>query len=235
MQKKHNLYPKEYAPLKNKQINGVPASEGSFLINLLGFLFALIPIFIIKYLNLQFSNIVNLLIFIITFTTSILVTEFIFYRKNCPLAKIKIRRKFNINRYLTRLLSLYAIWLAIAFFYWLFPVYKNGLYDIYMLILKNYWWILAIFAALYFALEDIISKNEKDSYWQLGRLLLTYKEDANKDDIFELLRGWGVKFFYLALMLPYFNIRLSWFMDADFSFFFSNPLNFFRLTEELII
>lgn len=229
-----NLYPKAYNPLSDKQNSDILASEGSFLINLLGFLFALMPIIVIKYLNLQFSDVLNMLIFILFFTSGILIMEFIFYRKKSSLSDIKIRRKFSIQRYLTRLLSLYAIWLAIAFFYWLFPVYKNGLYDVYMHILKNYWWILVMLAALYFALEDIISKDEKDPYWQLGRFLLTHKEDANKDNILELFRGWGVKFFYLALMLPYFNIRLSWFMNADFSFFFSNPLNFFRLTEELI-
>ena len=228
------LYPKAYNPLSDKQNSDILASEGSFLINLLGFLFALMPIIVIKYLNLQFSDVLNMLIFILFFTSGILIMEFIFYRKKSSLSDIKIRRKFSIQRYLTRLLSLYAIWLAIAFFYWLFPVYKNGLYDVYMHILKNYWWILVMLAALYFALEDIISKDEKDPYWQLGRFLLTHKEDANKDNILELFRGWGVKFFYLALMLPYFNIRLSWFMNADFSFFFSNPLNFFRLTEELI-
>lgn len=232
--KKNHLYPNDYVPFNNKNENEIPASESSFLINLSGFVLAFLALCFIKHYSLVSSSICNILIFIAVFTLSIIAMEIIFGRKNNPIANISIKRSFNVKRCLTRLLALFSIWIIVSFFYWLFPVYNDNLYTTYFMVLKNYWWLLCILAVLYFAIEDMISKKTDDAYWQLGRWLLTHREDACKEDIIELFRGWGVKFFYLALMLPYFDFRLSWFMQADFSLMFQQPQDIFSYAEEFI-
>ena len=232
--KKSNLYPEEYIPFSEKKENALPSSENSFIINLSSFVLATLTLILIKYFNLKISGIGALFIFIAVLTLCILGLEYVFKPQNSVFSQIKIRRKLNIKRLATRLLALFSIWAVIAFLYWLFPLYKDRLFTGYLSFLKNYWWLLGLLGTIYFAIEDIVNEKEEDSYWQLGRYLLGHREDAKKEEIVELLRGWGVKFFYLAVMLPYFSQRLNWFMRYDFSKITVSAHNLFRFSNDFI-
>lgn len=232
--KNNNLYPNEYIPFTTKKEGALPPSENSFLINLCAFIIAVTCILLIKHYNLMQAGVSALLTFIAILTFSILSMEFLFRPQQSIFTKIKIRRKFNIIRWATKLLALFAIWSIIGFLYWLFPIYKDRLFTTYLICLREYWWLLCLLGAIYFALEDCIGEKSDDAYWQLGRWLMSFRSDAKKEEIVELLRGWGVKFFYLALMLPYFNRRLNWFMRADFSYMFDTPSNIFRYANDII-
>lgn len=232
--KKSNLYPNEYIPFTAQKDGKLPISENSFLINLCGFILASITVMLAKYYNFITDSLIMLLTFMAVLSGSIWFMEFIFRPEKSLFSQITVKRKFDLIRWSTKLLALFFIWAIMAFFYWLFPVYKDSLFILYLDTLKNYWWVLSFIGAFYFAIEDCINSNPKDAYWQLGRLLMGFRKDAKKEELIELLRGWGVKFFYLALMLPYLNQRLHWFINSDINYIFNGPYHIFEYFNEYI-
>lgn len=227
-------YPHEYIAFRQNTNGDLPGSETSFKINAAGLAVAFAIIICLKYCGIIWSGLTVLGVFAAAAVISIWGLEFIFRGRKNLFAKIKMRREISPLRIGYKLFGLMLIWCLIAFFYWLLPVYSDSLFKPYFLVLKSGWWLLVILAVAYFTFMDMIEENAENAYWQLGQWLTGYKENANRADIVELLRGWGVKFFYLALMLPYFLQHLNWFMSADFGLMFSTPYQTFYFSNQLI-
>ena len=228
-----NVYPQEYAPIKTKPNSQLPVSESCFILNLLGLIPAIAVLIFLKTLG-GFSTLTVFGIFFITLAISVLSLELFFRNKNKTSFSIKFYRSPNFSRITFKLCGLFCIWGVMAFLYWVLPVYNDSLFKLYFLSLKNYWWLGIIIAIAYFTLMDCLSSSPEDAYYQLGRKILFCQTTINRAEMIELWRGWGVKFFYLALMLPYFYDRLQWFMKADFGKMFAHPHAIFHFSNQLI-
>lgn len=231
---KQYIYPQEYIPFRHDHNNGLPGSETSFAINLTGMAAALGAVALLKASGSSCPGLAVLALFVAVLAVSVWGLEFLFRRQGSLFSKIRVRRRLSWPRLGYKLLALMFVWGLIAFLYWLFPIYQDSLFRDYFRVLKSIWWLLVLIAVFYFAGEDKISERPKDVYWQLGRWLCGHREDADKGELTELFRGWGVKFFYLALMFPYFEQRLDWFMKADFGRMSDYPYNVFIYLNELI-
>lgn len=227
------IYPQEYSPLINKQKSQLPASESCFLLNLLG----LIPAFLILiYLKLSggFSTLIVFGIFCVTLAVSVLSLELFVRNKNKTNFKIKFYHYPNLLRIIFKLSGLFFIWAIMAMLYWLLPMYNDNLFNVYFYVLQKHWWIGIIIATVYFIFMDCLKQNAEDVYYQLGCKILFRSVTINRTEMIELWRGWAVKFFYLALMLPYLYQRLNWFLNADFNNFFHHPYSIFYHMNQLI-
>ena len=228
-----NLYPQEYAPINTKTNSQLPISESCFFLNLLGLIPAFAVLIYLKSLG-GFSTLTVLGIFFVTLAISVLGIELWFRNRNKTTFGIRFYRRPNFSRIMFKLLGLFCIWGVMAFLYWVFPVYNDKLFRLYFLTLKNYWWVGILVAIAYFILMDCLSVSSEDAYQQLGRKILFFPTLINRAEMIELWRSWGIKFFYLALMLPYFYERLNWFMRADFSRMFDHPHAIFYYSNQLI-
>lgn len=229
-----SIYPHEYIAFRHNEKGDLPGSETSFVINFVGLAAAFAIIICLKYCGVSGTGLTMLGIFVAVATTSIWSLEFIFRGKKNLFSRIKMRRELSPARIGYKMIGLLAVWSLIAFFYWLLPVYADNLFGPYFLVLKSGWWLFVILALIYFTFMDMVEERAEDAYWQLGQWLTGHKENAHRGEIIELFRGWGVKFFYLALMLPYFLQNLNWFMDAEFELMFSTPYQTFHFANKLI-
>jgi hypothetical protein len=116
-------------------------------------------------------------------------------------------RPFEIHfgRVATKLIGLYFTVGLIALAYWLFPEYHGSFYDPFYSLLRRMAPTLVGASIVYVGLVDGLMKEPHDAYWQLGRFLLGKRQDANRDAIANLFRGWLVKAFFLPLMLVWLN------------------------------
>ena len=234
--KKNNphIYPNEYIPFSQKTNSGLPASETSFLINLTAGIVSIALVCGVKFAGWNWSPLAVLAFFVASLSIGIWGMEFIFRGKRNLFDDIKFRRKLSWARLSYKLLALFFIWALIVFLYWLLPIYRDGLFTDYFTFFLNGWWFFIPVGIAYFALEDRIALREYDAYWQLGHWLCGHRADTNKQEMVELFRGWGVKFFFLALMFPYFMQRINWFMKADFSKLMGYPYDVFTCLNEFV-
>lgn len=228
-----NVYPESYVPLMTAR-QKLPASETSFMINLLAMAAAFVIVIAIKIANLGLSTPVVLAVFAGVMSAMVWTLEYIRYGKKSFAQKWMWRRKISWSRVGFKLLGLACVFAVLAFGYWVLPVYKDQLFVTYLEVLRQGFVFLVLVSVLYFILMDKIEEQPENAYWQLGRWLTGHRKDAHKPEMVELFRGWGVKFFYLALMMPYFCIRLDWFLKADFSRMFDYPYNIFHYCNELV-
>ena len=232
--KEHNVYPNEYCPINPEAKTELPGSETSFAINLTAGIIALSVLGIFKAWGGSYSPMSILLVLMVVLSGSIWGLEFLFHSKNSLYADIKVQRQCSWERLKYKFLALGVVWVSMAFLYWLLPIYRDGLFDAYFAVFVDGWWFWLSIAIAYFVLEDKVAKCEYGPYWQLGRWLCGHKNDADKKVIIELFRGWGVKFFFLALMFSYFIQRIDWFMRADISKLFGFPYDVFLFLNEFI-
>lgn len=233
LQDKKRIYPDSYIPFKNVK-SELPQSETSFGINVAAMLIAFVIISAIKWAQLPLSSLAVLAIFVAVMTISVWGLEYACRGKKSWFDKMTFKRKIGWKRVGFKLLGIACIFAIVAFGYWVLPVYDDGLFVTYLEVLKSGLGGILLLTVVYFALMDKIEDEPEDAYWQLGRWLCGYRKDAHKDEMIELFRGWGVKFFYLALMMPYFQTRLEWFMQADFSQMFDFPYRIFYFCNEMI-
>ncbi len=231
--KSRALYPDDYMPVEKAE-DGIPASETSFRINLAAMAAAFVIVTAIKIADLNLSTLAVMAVFIGVMSSLVWILEYIYCGKKSFWGKVVLCRKISWCRVGYKLIGIGSVFALMAFGYWVLPVYEDGLFVVYLRVLRSGFWLIAVVTAGYFILMDKIEERPEDAYWQLGRWLTGHRKDAVKDEMIELFRGWGVKFFYLALMMPYFYIRLEWFMAADFSQMFDYPYNVFHYCNEFI-
>lgn len=106
-------------------------------------------------------------------------------------------------RFLTKWLGLQAVFCVIAFYYWVFPIYRKEFYDPYFSVLLSYWWVLALVSLPYVWQVDRLMRAPEDGYFEAGRLVLGKFAGRNWPMLRELALGWLVKAFFLPLMFCY--------------------------------
>ena len=193
-----NVYPESYVPLMTVR-QKLPASETSFMINLLAMAAAFVIVIAIKIANLGLSTPVVLAVFAGVMSAMVWTLEYIRYGKKSFAQKWMWRRKISWSRVGFKLLGLACVFAVLAFGYWVLPVYKDQLFVTYLEVLRQGFVFLVLVSVLYFILMDKIEEQPENAYWQLGRWLTGHRKDAHKPEMVELFRGWGVKFFYLAV------------------------------------
>ena len=230
---KKSIYPDNYIPQKMGKAE-LPQSETSFGINLAAMLIALVIVSAIKWARLGLSSLEVLAIFVVVIAVAVWGLEYVCRGRNSLFDKMSFKRQISWKRVSFKLIGVACIFAVVAFGYWVLPVYGDELFATYLEVLRDGWGIIAAVTLVYFALMDKIEDEPEDAYWQLGRWLCGYRKDVVKAERVELFRGWGVQFFYLALMMPYLHIRLQWFMEADFSGMFAFPYRVFYFCNEMI-
>ncbi len=227
-----NIYPHQYAPINKNSPTLLPTSESCFFANLLSLIPAFALLIYLKHIG-TFSTLAVFAFFTITLSISALILEFLLRARHHTNISFTFH-SLSISRIFFKLLGLFFIWGVMAFLYWLLPLYNDKLFTIYFSTLQSYWWVGTIIAIGYFLLMDSLFPNSNDAYFHLGRWLMFQNPSINRFEMIELWRGWGVKFFYLALMLPYLLKRLEWFLSADFSNMFEHHYATFYYFNQLI-
>ena len=122
-------------------------------------------------------------------------------RQLTDLAPVPLRPR-NWTRIGCRLLGLAGTLGLIALAYWLLPEYHGSFYGPYWLLLRT----LApacVLVPCYFAWTDRLLREERDEYWQVGRVLCGHWQDAQPEALKRHFLGWTVKAFFLPLMSVY--------------------------------
>jgi len=159
----------------------------------------------------------SLVIVALALALPIIVLEWLFlkpYRN--PSAGLDFRRNnHSLRRTAVKLLGFYLAIGSVAFVYWLFPEYHGAFYDNYFTVVRAVlpWWMLL--AVPYFYLLDGAMTQPKDSYWQLGSVLLGNRKGISGKAIGQLYLGWLVKLFFLPLMFVYLGNNLNTLLNFD--------------------
>lgn len=128
-----------------------------------------------------------------------------------------VRRAGSWPRSFTKFIGLVGCVAFVGLIYWLFPAYyrNDGFFH-------NYWSVLWILVPLilvpalpYLWWVDRRMPVAEDGLWQLGRVLSGHAGDAVPREVGQLLLGWLVKAFFMALMFAFFCNDLVRLLGTD--------------------
>jgi len=216
-----------YYPLNKEK----SSSETSFWINLTAFAIALISIWPYRIFvrgGGEVSLTYTLLVFAAVVTLSTVGLEFLFYRKNSPIGRLKVRRKLCLKRVFYREVALLVTFLCIRILYGLFPMFTyNDFKFIYFPFLDVLIPALIVLSIPYFCIMDKLDPEEEDIYCKIGYAITHFKKTTTKFDFCDYMRAWLVKAFWLSLMEPAMIGKLKWFVNYDPSFMEGNLIEVF--------
>ncbi len=210
------------AQTRKPEYLNLPASTTHFGINLLG----VACFFAAFILTRETHSITQAIVSILALVIPIQAYE-MFYKKRYmnSTAGLTAKRPVNNIRVLIKLLGLLTTLGLIIFLYWLLPEYRSGFYQGFYDFMKVVLPILLLFSWSYFIEMDIRMANPKDGYYMMGCLALGRWKEVERPALYEHLRQWGVKGFFLPLMFTY--------MIGNFGFLTGN-FNFNRLTGDFM-
>jgi isoprenylcysteine carboxyl methyltransferase (ICMT) family protein YpbQ len=123
----------------------------------------------------------------------------------------------DYGRVATKILGLAVTVGLIALGYWAFSEYHGAFYDPFYRGLRRVWLPLVVATPAYFTLVDGIMVEPRDSYWQVGRVVLGRKGDARGPVLANHFRTWLVKAFFLPLMLVWMHGESRTLIRFDFT------------------
>src|ERR1700722_14897541 len=123
----------------------------------------------------------------------------------------------DYGRVATKILGLAVTVGLIALGYWAFSEYHGAFYDPFYRGLRRVWLPLVVATPAYFTLVDGIMVEPRDSYWQVGRVVLGRKSAARGPVLANHFRTWLVKAFFLPLMLVWMHGESRNLIHFDFS------------------
>jgi protein-S-isoprenylcysteine O-methyltransferase Ste14 len=151
----------------------------------------------------------------------ILVLEAIFLKTHLRKTSgldFESKKDRDMYRIGTRILGLYATLGFINFIYWLFPEYHGEFY-------LKFWDFINLLAAVfgvsfpfYFYWIDKYQVDEKDAYWQVGRLFMGKFDDVEVNIVKNHVLGWIIKGFFFPLMFTYATGNVKDLIYAKFEF-----------------
>ncbi len=122
---------------------------------------------------------------------------------------------FSITRILIKLSGLYATFALIAGMYWIFPEYGGSFYQRFFNILTDILpWLMAL-AIPYIAWYDGCQKSPEDGLYHMGAAVTFRWRECDPRMVFEHLKGWLVKAFFLPLMITYAIGNMESFFNFD--------------------
>ncbi len=145
---------------------------------------------------------------------------------------------FNQQRFVTKLIGLFATFLIILGLYWLNPFYRESpqgivFYGYFFNFLKYAGpWIIFL-SLFYFHYIDRRQKNPYDSYWHLGCLITGRHKQVKWIFLLEHSRVWFIKAFFLpfmfSLLVEYLHLIFSfdWKSGHTFIGLYNHLLNIF--------
>ena len=125
-------------------------------------------------------------------------------------------REFNAKRVFIKLLGLIVSYAFIAFLYWLFPIYHEAFFKPYWQQISNVLPVVGIVAVPYIIYVDNRMKDPEDGYFNLGKAVMLRFDEVDGRMVWEHLKCWIVKGFFLSLMTVYFLGNLNYFYNFDF-------------------
>lgn len=102
---------------------------------------------------------------------------------------------------LVKIAGLWATWAAIGFFYCLGRWYWDGQYLFSMQVMSLAAVPLLILSVPYVIWIDRRLREPRDGAWQLGRLIIGRGGETDREQLYEHIRSWTVKGFFLAFMI----------------------------------
>jgi protein-S-isoprenylcysteine O-methyltransferase Ste14 len=108
-----------------------------------------------------------------------------------------------IARVVVKLIGLTATLAVIGTAYWLFPVYRDSLYDPYWTALREIGPWCAVAAVPYFFYIDRRMADPYDGYWQAGMAVLGHVDRIDGARLRQHALGWLIKAYFLPLMFAY--------------------------------
>jgi protein-S-isoprenylcysteine O-methyltransferase Ste14 len=124
---------------------------------------------------------------------------------------------FDPARIVTKLLGLALTLGVISLAYWAFSEYHGAFYDPFYNMLRRFWPPLVVGTLGYVALIDGQMVEPRDSYWQLGRVVLGKGRDARAPVLANHFRTWLVKAFFIPLMVVWMNNEVRSLVTFDLS------------------
>jgi protein-S-isoprenylcysteine O-methyltransferase Ste14 len=137
------------------------------------------------------------------------------------------------RRVATKVLGLAATLAPFLLAYWLFPEYAD-LSGPFFHNVRQFGLSFVVLAVLYIWLVDGQMRAPRDAYWQLGRVFLGHRSDANGAEIADHYRGWLIKAFYLALFLASANSQLNGIIAYDLGDLTWSNLRLYHFGNDLI-
>ena len=126
------------------------------------------------------------------------------------------RRPLDFRRVAVRLCGLLATLCLISFIYWLFPEYSGAFYAPFWQFLRSIA-AVAVVVPLYFMWADTHLQDPEDEYLSFGYLVLGQVNRTRWPLLRHHLLSWGVKGFFLPLMVVYLNEEMHALFDISAS------------------
>ena len=212
MQKNH------YQPL----VSGESSSETSFFVN---FAALLIGVFALAACRLcgKIDFTYQFILFSVVVALSVAVFEYIFYPKTSALRQWRVLRKINRKRVFYKEVALIVTFAAIAFLYFLLPMYQTKMFFDYFPFLHVVVPFLLVASFPYFCLMEKIDPEPDDIYFKIGYAVTHLKKTITAFEFGNYVRSWLIKAFWLALMEPQMLEKIIWFDRFDWHEVVSHP------------
>jgi protein-S-isoprenylcysteine O-methyltransferase Ste14 len=117
-----------------------------------------------------------------------------------------LRETLNIS--IVKIAGLWGTWAAIAFFYCIARWYWGGQYLFAMYVLGFGSLLLMLASVPYIIWLDRRLKEPRDGAWHLGQWIAGRSVTEDREQVYDHLRCWAIKGFFLALMISF--LPLNW-------------------------
>lgn len=135
---------------------------------------------------------------------------------------------FSILRIRDKLIGLYGSLAFVGIFYWLLPEYQGRSYTIYWQAIRMVMPWVVILALPYIVFMDMYMKEPRDSYYWLGRCLLSEWPRRKARILIQHLLGWIVKGFFLPIMFVAIVGNINSLIQLDIQHALASFASFFR-------
>lgn len=115
-----------------------------------------------------------------------------------------------------KILALLATFGAIGALYWMLPLFDGNEYPRFYTAIELVFPTFALLALPYVILVDMFMVEPEDEYYHIGRALLGDRSGVNRPMLAHHARSWGVKAFFLPLMISFLSGNLSYTLVGDF-------------------
>lgn len=130
----------------------------------------------------------------------------------------------TIDASLTKLAGLWATWAGIALIYGTARFYWQGNFQFAMGCFQAAAPVLFVVSIPYIVLLDRYATAPKDGCWAFGAWLMGLAEQGAREDLYNHLRSWAVKAFFLAFMLAIVPPGFGTFIRGDMSTLLHDPV-----------
>ena len=126
---------------------------------------------------------------------------------------------------LAKLAGLWGIWAAIGALYCLARYYWDGPYLFSMYVLGAASVPMLVLSVPYVLWLDRRLREPRDGAWHFGQLLIGRADLADREQVFEFLRSWAVKGFFLAFMISIVPGNWADTIHAESEWIAAHPIN----------